>query len=343
MARQRRVFGVSAGSVAPRDGGGSAAVPAVVPETALGSLNSVPVSVIADDGVPLHVEVDELPAGVTDSPLTVVFVHGFVMSVHCWHYQRMHYRGHYRAVLYDQRSHGRSGRSPVTHVTIEQLGKDLERVLHDVTHDDPVVVIGHSMGGMTILSWAAQFPEQVGSKVVGVGLVGTTAGGLDPGRILFPAVPAGLGGGLVGRVVGTLSRSHRAVDRVRGLSSNFARQAVDNYAFGKDVARDLVDFTYTLIDATPFEVVANFYPVIATVDLWDGIAALSAVPTSIICGTEDRLTAIGHSRKLHARIHGSELLECEDAGHMVMMERPVDVNNELDHLISRATAVIQSR
>ena len=60
------------------------------------------------------------------------------------------------------------------------------------------------------------------------------------------------------------------------------------------------------------------------------------MPTSIICGTADRITSIGHSRKLHAYIAGSNLLECQGAGHLVIMERHDDVNAELDHLIAAA-------
>ena len=60
------------------------------------------------------------------------------------------------------------------------------------------------------------------------------------------------------------------------------------------------------------------------------------MPTAVICGTDDKITSIGHSRKLHARIPGSSLLECEGAGHMVILERHDDVNAELDDLIAAA-------
>ena len=60
------------------------------------------------------------------------------------------------------------------------------------------------------------------------------------------------------------------------------------------------------------------------------------MPTTIICGTADKLTSIDHSRNLHARIPGSRLLACEGAGHMVVMERHDDVNEELDRLLAAA-------
>jgi pimeloyl-ACP methyl ester carboxylesterase len=91
-----------------------------------------------------------------------------------------------------------------------------------------------------------------------------------------------------------------------------------------------------MISATPFGVVAEFFSNFATLDKFETVKALGVVPTSIICGTADRLTSIGHSRKLHAHISGSSLLECQGAGHLVIMERHDDVNAELDHLIAAA-------
>ena len=54
-------------------------------------------------------------------------------------------------------------------------------------------------------------------------------------------------------------------------------------------------------------------------------------------GTSDRLTSIGHSRKLASRIPNAQLLEVTGAGHMVPLERHDQVNAELDQLITAAT------
>lgn len=308
----------------------------------LGSLRSEAITVVAEDGLPLHAEVDEFdPAqagpGAEQPPVTLVFVHGYSLNLTCWHFQRAAYRGRVRAVYYDQRSHGRSGRSESENAHIDQLGRDLQRVLHDLTHDDPVVLVGHSMGGMTIMALAEQRPDLFGDKIVGVALISTTAGGLDPGRILFPMLPAGIGGGVMGRVVRTLSRGHRAVDRLRELGQDVALRVTDLYAFGDtEVPQEYLELVYDQLSATPFEVVADFYPGFATLDKWDSTPVLAKVPTAVICGTADKLTAIGHSRKLHARIHGSDLLELEGAGHIVVVERHEAVNDELDTLLDRA-------
>jgi pimeloyl-ACP methyl ester carboxylesterase len=308
-------------------------------ETEFGSLRSTPITVVADDGVPLHVEVDEC----SGSPLTVVFVHGYALNLDCWHFQRAGYRGLVRAVYYDQRSHGRSGRSTEGHATIDQLGRDLARVIEEVVPDGPVVVVGHSMGGMGIFAMAEHVPDLFGDRVAGVGLVSTTAGGIDPHRILAPVVPSGLGSALALRGVALLSRGHRAVDGVRRVGRAVASVATDTFAFGDDVPASYVDFVDSMLSATPFEVIADFFPNFSALDKFETVQALAGVPVSIVCGTSDKLTSIGHSRKLHATLPGSRLLELEGAGHMVILERHEEVNAELDQLLAAARGRVRRR
>src|SRR5215207_1338989 len=175
MSTARRVLGVAAGAVGVAAAGTVLRVAqrrrtiarrGVGDATPFGSLRSQPLTVVADDGVPLHVEVDELDAAVTGgkglrarrrhAELTVVFVHGYALTEDSWHFQRAAYRGLVRTVFYDQRSHGRSGRSSEEHATIEQLGQDLLRVLDEAVPEGPVVLVGHSMGGMTVVALAEE-------------------------------------------------------------------------------------------------------------------------------------------------------------------------------------------
>ena len=348
MSLGRKILGAAAGAVGLAAAAGAVEVArqnrvignrAAGERVVFGELHSAPLVVVADDAVDLHVEIDE-PGDFggepsTDESPTVVFVHGYCLNLDCWHFQRAAYRGQLRTVFYDQRSHGRSARSSEDNATVDQLGRDLLRVI-EATSPGPVVVIGHSMGGMSVISLADQFPELFGDKVIGAALISTTAGGLDPGRILFPMVPLGLGGKVVGRVVRTHDRGHRVVDLARSWGHAFADVVTDRYAFGDDVPADYVEFVFAMLNATPFAVVADFYPAFATLDKFESLEPLSRVPTSIICGSDDKVTSVGHSRKLHSRIAGSSLLECEGAGHMVVLERHKEVTAELDDLISLA-------
>ena len=114
--------------------------------------------------------------GDREAPLTIVFAHGFTLSMDSFHFQRRDLGDVARLVFYDQRSHGRSGRSAPENATIDQLGLDLYAVLQAVAPAGPVVLVGHSMGGMTILALADQHPELFGDRVVGVALLATSTG-----------------------------------------------------------------------------------------------------------------------------------------------------------------------
>ena len=216
-------------------------------------------------------------------------------------------------------------------------------MIEAVVPDGPIVLVGHSMGGMSIVAFAEQFGDQIGDRVVGVGLISTTAGGLDPGKVLLPLLPARLTAPFTSRAIRTLHHGHRAIDVLRRAGSSVATVATDRFAFGDEVPKGYVEFVDEMLAATPFEVVADFFPNFASLDKFDLVEHLGVIPTSIICGTADKLTSIGHSRKLHAAIPDSRLLECEGAGHMVIMERHELVNAELDQLITAAVARSTSR
>nr|MDT0667388.1 alpha/beta fold hydrolase [Micromonospora sp. DSM 115978] len=134
---------------------------------------------IASDGVPLHV----VESGSDDAELTLMFVHGFCVTADSWVFQQQGLADLGRMVFYDQRAHGRSGPSEVGNCTIDQLGDDLFRVLSERVPTGPVVLVGHSMGGMTVLALAASHPELFGDRVVAVALLSTSAG--DLARVSF--------------------------------------------------------------------------------------------------------------------------------------------------------------
>lgn len=317
----------------------------------LGSLRSTPLRVVADDGVELHVEIDELPAasgkgarhrgrarsaGPRVEDVTVVFVHGFTLNLDSWHFQRAGYRGQVRTVFYDQRSHGRSGRSSRENSTIEQCAQDLLTVIDEVAPEGPVVLVGHSMGGMTIVALAEEHPELFGTRIAGVGLVATTAGGLSPLHMLVPVIPEGFGADIATRVIAGLARGSRVIEHMRRLSSSVALVATDMFAFGDEVPASYVEFVDQMISGTPFDVLSEFFPNFDALDKFAVVNAFERVPTAIICGTADKLTSIGHSRKLQSLIPGSVLTECEGAGHFVIIERHEQVNAALDQLIAGA-------
>ncbi|MGL5827505.1 MAG: alpha/beta fold hydrolase [Nocardioides sp.] len=301
----------------------------------LGDLRSDPLVVVADDGVALHVEVDEPQTRSAD--VTIVFVHGFALTLDSWHFQRSAYRGQVRTVFYDQRSHGRSGRSSRHNATIEQLGRDLMRVIR-ATATGQVVLVGHSMGGMTILALAEQQPQLFGDLITGVALIATTSGSLDVHKMFLPLVPSALGDGVVRRTVQVLSRGHRVIDRVRRATRPIALVATDQLAFGDEVPKEYVEFVDGMLSGTGFAVLAEFFPNFASLDKRAALAALAELPVTVVGGTDDQITAFTHSVALHEALPQSDLVECVGAGHLLIMEREEQVNDALDLLVSTVTS-----
>src|SRR3954447_23139768 len=136
-------------------------------------------TVRTDDGVGLHVEVDGAP----DAPLTVLLTHGFTARLGEWDDQRTALRGRARLVLWDHRGHGRSARAGRRAVTIDRPARHLAEALDPTAPSGPVVLAGHSLGGMSVMALALRRPELFGTRVVGVFLLATSAGGLFSGGV----------------------------------------------------------------------------------------------------------------------------------------------------------------
>ena len=301
-----------------------------------GSLHTAGRTVYADDGVPLHVEVQ----GDESAPLTIVFVHGFTLSMDCWHFQRRDLSDVARLVFYDQRSHGASGRSPRKHATIDQLGRDLGTVLSAVAPRGPIVLVGHSMGGMTTLALADQQPELFGpgGRIVGVALVGTAAGAFA--ETIF-GIPGVLGRAVRPIAPGAIRAANRRaalLEQGRRAGSDVAFLLTRKLSYGGDVPPSLVAFMEHMVAATPVEVMTEFFDTFLEHDKLEALGALRGAQTLILCGDRDKLTPVHNSHVMAEALPDAELVVVPGAGHMVMLERPSVVNAALRRLIERATA-----
>lgn len=304
----------------------------------LGSLHSPGRPVTCNDGLVLHAEVDEPDADADEAPgTTLLFVHGFALNLDCWHFQRDALRGRFRMAFYDQRSHGRSARSAKDRVTIEQLGDDLDQVLQQVVPEGDVVLVGHSMGGMSIVAFAERHPEVFRDRVRGVALIATTAGGLKPHRTISRLIPDGLGQLVAPRLVAALAMAPELVDSARRGGSNVGFLVSQLFAFGHHAPAAEVEFLDEMLAGTPFEVLAAFFPNFSTLDKFTSLELFRTVPTVIVCGTKDRLTSIGHSRKMAGLLPSARLVESEGSGHMVIFEDRDRVNATLVALVAEAT------
>jgi pimeloyl-ACP methyl ester carboxylesterase len=320
------------------------------PGEPFGTLRGDPLEVRATDGIDLHVEIDE-PRGLagggrlagtlagaeeraaaTRRP-TLLFTHGFCLPQDCWHFQRAEFSATHRMVFWDQRGHGRSGHGRP--VTVEQLGEDLHAVLDAACPDEPVVLIGHSMGGMTMMALAAQHPELFGERIVGAALLSTSAGRFEDVVFGLPRPSAKLLHRATPTLLDLLARQAGLVERGRALGGDLALVLTRRYAFGSEVPESVVRFTQELIQSVPIDVIADFYPIFSRLDLSEAVPVFDRVPSLVLAGAGDLMLPVAHSEALADAIPSADYVVVPDAGHAVILERPDAVGEALRTLVDR--------
>ncbi|MFG2940981.1 alpha/beta fold hydrolase [Streptomyces sp. NPDC048282] len=325
-----------------------------------GTLRGNPGKARADDGTELYYEVDEVEPDLgpavsprrrrlfgrkAPAPVTVVFSHGYCLNQDSWHFQRAALRGVVRTVHWDQRSHGRSARGVAQHedgvpVTIDQLGRDLKAVLDAAVPEGPIVLVGHSMGGMTVMALAAQYPELVRERVVATAFVGTSSGRLGEVNFGLPIAGVNAVRRVLPGVLRALGTQAALVEKGRRVTADLFAGIIKRYSFAsKDVDPAVERFAERMIESTPIDVVAEFYPAFVDHDKTAALAYFQDLPVLVLAGVQDLVTPSEHSEVIADLLPDAELVLVPDAGHLVMLEHPEVVTDRLADLLTRAGAV----
>ena len=295
-----------------------------------------PGGVRTDDGLLLHVEEDGDP----DAPVTVVFSHGFTAQLGEFVLQRETLRTRARLVLYDQRGHGRSPLGARENATTEQLGRDLAAVLEQRVPRGPVVLVGHSMGGITLMTFARQHPDVVRDRVAGVFLLATSASDLASSGLSGAVLRAGNRLHLVPVWLRSFQLSAPLLERRRRRGTRAGYLLVQRLLFGRDdVDPGLVRMMQNMLEATPMTTVAAFYPSLLGHDERAALPVLAQVPTTVLVGDCDRLTPASHSQRMATELGPRcRLVVVPGASHSVNITRQSVVDDALLELLERSTA-----
>jgi pimeloyl-ACP methyl ester carboxylesterase len=257
------------------------------------------VSVTSTDGTRIHTTV----FGPEDAP-TVVLSHGFSQQQVTWAYQLRDLMADHRVIVYDQRGHGRSGWAE--HYTIDALGEDLHAVLEaTLPAGDKAVLAGHSMGGISIMSWAKQYPDQLRQRAAAVVFVNTAASEI----------------GLHVGVVGVPQRMHPMAKyvvrkRLLTLVRTRSRLPLRMLAFGVDPHPTHVDAVLKLISVATSRTLRSFIVALIDMDVTDALPLITC-PTVIVAGARDRLLPPVHNRRIGPRLPNLErMIMIPAVGHM---------------------------
>jgi non-heme chloroperoxidase len=242
-----------------------------------------------------------------------------VVLPHCWGCsheiwlpvaRRLRDHGH-RVVLYDQRGHGASTRGTAP-LAMETLALDLAHILEAQDVRDAVLA-GHSMGGMTIMSLATYRPEVMRERTRAAVLVATSAH--DPRGQSFPPAARLASAFIASPIVTRSMRSSQGHRFVRG-------------AFGVDPAPSHLLLTRDLFAGCDPSVRGGWLTAMTTMNLLAGIAGIE-VPTTVMVGTRDTLTVPARAEDIASTIPRARLVTLEDRGHMLPLEDPDAVTDEI--------------
>lgn len=205
----------------------------------------------------------------------------------------------FRVIAPDLPGHGRSG--GVGLQTVQAYTRSLLDFLACLGLYQ-VVLVGHSMGGAIALQAALQVPEQV----VAVGVISTGA------RFFMPAE--------------IYANWHDSVALPRMLTALEAR------LFRRKPSRQVVGMTMQQLRAVRPAVLIGDWRACDDYDLTGRLAHMD-VPVWVSVGAEDRLTPLPLVRELAQQVPGAQLEVIPGAGHMVILEQPMELAARLQSFL----------
>lgn len=274
--------------------------------------------------------------GPEDAPATVVLIHGWTLTAHTW--DRVvpalpDTAGPVRVLRYDLRGHGDSDPSPAGTATIAQCADDLAELLEQRVPHGPVILAGHSMGGMTIMALAERHRALLDERVTAVALISTSSGRLaNPTFGLPKPLARAINGGerMVRRQLASARRP--AVSLYPGVLLPGLRWLL----FGEHPQRQDLKASAAWVAACHPPSMAGFRESLAEHERTEVLERLRGLPTVILAGLSDRLTPHGHARRIAGAMPEARLLTYPGAGHMLPLERTGEVTARIADLVRQA-------
>lgn len=257
----------------------------------------------------------------------LVLVHGWLCSTRVWDPVVERLSGTHRLIAHDQPGHGRTPRPPDGRYDLDLLGDALLAVIEGATEPGELVLVGHSLGGMTVLNALRRHHDRLAGRVHATVLVSTTSSARrDPAerrrlelgirafatlqRVLSPLATGLRRPGILdvaARLTGTTSDLSTLITRVVGL--------------GPDADAAVAEATTRMVLG------AGPDPALGLVEAVLGLdedAALALLPPSTaVVGSADRLTPPVLTHRMARRAGGRlDVVELPRVGHLPPFEAP---------------------
>jgi pimeloyl-ACP methyl ester carboxylesterase len=192
---------------------------------------------------------------------------------------------------------------PEGEITCKTIAQYADSVLAFITDSGSTrpVVCGHSMGSAIALTLALDHPDSLGGLI----LVGAGA---------------------------KLGVSPEILDGLKSQPMKAIEKTITPMSFHK-VDLGLGREARATLSFSNLPVFLNDYIACAGFDVRERLPSLR-MKTLIVCGEDDRMTPPKWAEYIHERVRGSELLLVREAGHMLPLERPLELGGMIQGFLS---------
>ena len=227
----------------------------------------------------------------------IIFIHGSGGNSNTWKNQ-VKLDIEYDIISFDLPSHGKS--SKYLELSLDLYVEVLNHLIRSLNYEE-VVLCGHSLGGAIVQSYYYLNPKRVKALIL----------------------------------IGTGSRLRVSPVILASLKSNYHEflKALPSGAFNKSSSVEIINDYVKETSTVGASVTFKDFSICDTFDTLEKTTSIN-IPCLIIVGKYDKLTPIKYSEFFHNKIENSSLHIIDDAGHMVMLEKPVEVNNAINRFFT---------
>ncbi|MGH7779081.1 MAG: alpha/beta fold hydrolase [Candidatus Binataceae bacterium] len=233
----------------------------------------------------------------------IVLVHGAGSNAHQWHRQIAALGQHHSPVALDLPGHGRS--AGVEGLATVRDYADFVAAFMDALKLRSAVIYGHSMGGAIAMEMALRHPARVQALV----LVATAA--------KFNLPPD-------------------LVESLRAVMMGRAPQAFTTDAYSPKTIKENFDVIREgWMEQIRTDPRVRYTDVAACmkVDLRDALANIDK-PTLVVAGADDKGTPPADAEIIQSKIRGAKLVTIPDSGHVIVHERPAELQASVDSFLA---------
>jgi pimeloyl-ACP methyl ester carboxylesterase len=235
----------------------------------------------------------------------LLFLHGVGGGHHAWERQLPYFGGlGYPSHAWDQPGYGHS--ATVEPYDLEQISASLARLI-EALGGEPVVLVGHSMGGMIAQETYARHPQLV--RAMALCFTSAAFGG-GSGEFTRQFIAARIGPLDQGR---TMAEIAAQLIPTMGSNSALAEQ---------------------IMAGVPPETYRKAVQLLTTFDRKKELADIK-VPVLLVAGSEDKTAPPAVMERMAQKIPGAEYVVLEGCGHLGPMDRPEAFNAALLSFLQR--------